>query len=102
VIGGVVVPAGSYALCTLPSRAGWKLIINKTTSVGSGFCPPVDDLARVDLRVRPLREPAESFTIWLVPEVERDAAGGPGRGLGRGTIRLAWGDVELSTEWSLR
>jgi hypothetical protein len=100
-IGGVVVPKGAYMLCTLPSRGGWKLIINKNSTTND-FCPADQDLARVDLRLRQLREPLDSFTIWLVPEVTRTASGGIGDGLGRGVLRLAWGDVELSTDWSVR
>jgi hypothetical protein len=37
-----------------------------------------------------------------VPEVERNATGGIAGGLSRGVLRLAWGDVELSTDWALR
>jgi len=101
-IGGVVVPKGSYTLYTLPSRSGWKLIINKNTGQWGTDYLPEHDLARVDLRVRQLREPLDSFSIWLVPDVERNAQGGIAGGLSRGVLRLAWGDVELSTNWSLR
>ncbi len=101
-IGGVAVPKGSYTLYTLASRSGWKLIINKNTGQWGTDYLPEHDLARVDLRLRQLREPLESFTIWLVPDVTRDAQGGISGGLPRGVLRLAWGDVELSTDWSVR
>jgi hypothetical protein len=101
-IGGVAVPKGSYTLYTLPSRSGWKLIINKNTGQWGTDYLPEHDLARVDLRARQLREPLDSFSIWLVPEVERNAQGGISGGLPRGALRLAWGDVELSTDWSVR
>jgi hypothetical protein len=101
-IGGVAVPRGSYTLYTLPSRSGWKLIINKSTGQAGTDYAPEQDLARVDLRVRQLREPLDSFSIWLVPEVERNAQGGIAGGLARGVLRLAWGEVELSTDWSVR
>lgn len=101
-IGGAAVPKGSYTLYTLPSRGGWKLIINKNTGQWGTDYLPEHDLARVDLRTRQLREPLKSFSIWLVPEVERNAEGGIAGGLSRGVLRLAWGDVELSTDWSLR
>jgi hypothetical protein len=100
-IGGVAVPKGSYTIYTLPSRSGWKLIINKNTGREVDYLPE-QDLARVDLRVRQLREPLDSFSIWLVPDVERNAQGGISGGLSRGVLRLAWGDVELSTDWSVR
>jgi hypothetical protein len=101
-IGGVVVPKGSYTLYTLPSRSGWKLIINKNTGQWGTDYLPEHDLARVDLRTRQLREPLDSFSIWLVPDVERNAEGAIADGMSRGVLRLAWGDVELSTDWSLR
>lgn len=101
-IGGAVVPKGSYTLYTLPTRSGWKLIINKNTGQWGTEYLQEHDLARVDLRTRQLREPLESFSIWIVPDVERNAQGGISGGLSRGVLRLAWGDVELSTDWSLR
>jgi hypothetical protein len=101
-IGGVAIPKGSYTLYTLPSRNGWKLIINKNTGQWGTDYLPEHDLARVDLRARQLREPLDSFSIWLVPEVERNAQGGISGGLPRGVLRLAWGDVELSTDWNVR
>jgi Protein of unknown function (DUF2911) len=101
-IGGVAVPKGSYTLYTLPSRAGWKLIINKNTGQWGTDYLPEHDLARVDLRARQLREPLDSFSIWLVPAVTRNAEGGISGGLPRGVLRFAWGDVELSTDWSVR
>jgi DUF2911 family protein len=101
-IGGVAVPKGSYTLYTLPSRNGWKLIINKNTGQWGTDYLPEHDLARVELKARQLREPLDSFSIWLVPDVERNAQGGISGGLPRGVLRLAWGEVELSTDWSVR
>jgi hypothetical protein len=101
-IGDVAVPKGSYTLYTLPSRNGWKLIINKNTGQWGTDYLPEHDLARVDLRARQLRDPLDSFSIWLVPDVERNPQGGISGGLPRGVLRLAWGDVELSANWSVR
>jgi hypothetical protein len=101
-IGGAVVPKGSYTLYTLPSRSGWKLIINKNTGQWGTDYAPEHDLARVDLRARELREPLDSFSIWLVPDVTRNARGGISGGLPRGVLRLAWGEIELSTDWAVR
>lgn len=102
VIGGAVVPKGTYTLCTLPSRAGWKLIINRAAEQMGQFCPPDQDLARVDLRVRQREEPLESLTIWLIPSVESATGSSLGRGLPRGELRIGWSTFELSTDWRLR
>jgi hypothetical protein len=87
-IGGTAVPKGAYVVLTLPSRTGWKLILQK-----SGQAPgvPAADFARIDLRQTTLTQPLESLTIWLIPATATDAA--------RGELRLAWGTVQLSTDW---
>jgi hypothetical protein len=90
-VGGVRVPRGDYTLYTLATRGGWKLIINRQTGQWGTEYDAKQDLARVDLRQRTLRDPVESFTMWLVPT-----------GSTRGTLRMAWGTAELSTEWSVR
>jgi hypothetical protein len=88
-IGGTRVPKGSYTLFTVAGPGGSKLIINKQTGQWGTEYKPDQDLARVDLTARTLREPVESFTIWLVP----DAQGASG------TLRMAWGERELSAPW---
>lgn len=90
-IGNTRVPRGSYTLYTLATRNGYKLIVNRQTGQWGTEYDPKRDLARIDLRARTLREPQESFTIWLVP------AGGA-----RGVLRMAWGTLELSTDWVAR
>jgi hypothetical protein len=102
VIGGAIVPKGSYTLYTRPSRSGWKLIINKNTGQWGTEYREEHDLARVDLRTRELRDPIDSFSIWLVPDVTRGPEGRITGGLPRGVLRLAWGEIELSTDWSVR
>ncbi|NUO63929.1 MAG: DUF2911 domain-containing protein [Gemmatimonadaceae bacterium] len=95
-IGGTFVPKGSYSLYTLASRAGAKLIINKQTGQWGTVYDPKLDLARIDLATRTLSEPAESFTITLVPA---DPAKEPGPAHGR--LVLAWGTTEMSTAWKV-
>ena len=97
VIGGARIPKGTYVLQTLPSRSGWKLLIQRpagqspTTPVSSD---PANEVARVDLRRTTLPMPLESLTFWLIPSREP--------GVQRGELRLAWGTVLLATDWSLR
>lgn len=93
VIGGATLPAGAYVLYTLPSRAGWKLIFQKSEGQTAEH-DPVKDLARVDLRLTQLSAPMESLTMWLIPSTA------PGKGAGE--LRFAWGRNMLSTDWSLK
>jgi hypothetical protein len=97
VIGGANLPKGKYTLLTLPSRAGWKLIVQKEPAQppadDAGY-NPANDVARIDLRETALPAPVESFTMWLIPT--------RGTGAPRGQLMLAWGTVGLSTEWSVK
>jgi hypothetical protein len=69
VIGGATVPAGSYALWTIPAPApsGWTLIISR--QVGSGLEYSAEhDLGRVPLRSETLPQPVDRFTIAIRPQ----------------------------------
>lgn len=94
VIGGLQVPKGKYTLFTLPTAAGWKLIINKNTGQWGTAYAAEHDLGRVDLRKRTLASPVEAFSMWLIP------SGQPG--VPRGELRFAWGDAELSVDWTMK
>lgn len=94
VLGGQSVPKGKYTLFALPSAAGWKLIVNKNTGQWGTDYKAEHDLVRIDLRKRTLASPVESFSMWLIPA-------GPPRGT-QGELRFAWGDVELSTDWTAK
>lgn len=92
VIGGAAVPSGSYTLFTLPTREGWTLIINRKTGQWGTQYDAAQDLARVKLRARTLRDPVESLAITLVP----------GRGTpAGGELTIAWGTVHLATDWTV-
>jgi hypothetical protein len=95
VLGGATIPKGTYALFTLPSQSGWKLIVQKNVAQSPTEYTEVNDVARVNLRVQRLAAPIESLSITLVPSTE---ATGPARG----ELRLAWGTVGLSTDWSMK
>lgn len=94
VIGGVDVPRGEYALFTLPSRAGWKLVLQKNTGQAIADYNAAQDVARIDLRRRELAAPLESLTMWLIPATT------PGKALGE--LRISWGTFELTTGWSVK
>ncbi len=93
VIGDASVPRGVYTLFTLPSEVGWKLIVNRQTGQWGTDYDPAQDLVRIDLRVRMLREPAESLSWFLVPARDRSP---------RGVLKIVWGDTELSADWRVR
>jgi Protein of unknown function (DUF2911) len=64
VVGGAVVPAGSYTLFTIPNKDKWVLIISKKTGEwGTDYPGPSNDLARVDMKVSTQSSPVENFTI---------------------------------------
>lgn len=73
VMEGVTVPAGSYSLWTIPSRRGWKLVLNRQTKNAAGRplwgteYDPTQDFLRLDLATRTLDQPVERFTIALEP-----------------------------------
>lgn len=98
VIGGKSLPKGTYVLQTLPTRAGWKLLVQKPVELPPGTdAPPYDpakDLARIDLRQSALPNPLESLTMWLIPSRQPGAP--------RGELILAWGNISLATDWSVK
>lgn len=97
-IGGKPVPQGTYVVWTLPTRAGWTLVLQKSAApAGAQPVTPyssANDVARIELRQQALASPVESLTMWLIPA--RDASPA------RGELRLAWGTTQLSTDWVVR
>jgi hypothetical protein len=97
VIGGSTLPKGKYRLETFPSRSGWKLLIQRDVDPPPGPPQPynpANDLARIDMRQTALASPIESLSMWLIPA---RGAGSP-----RGELRIAWGNVQLSTDWAAK
>lgn len=97
VIGGTRLPKGTYVIQTFPTRAGWKLLIQKEVAQpAAAEVPynPANDIARIDLRQTTLPAPLESLTMWLIPSREPGAP--------RGELILAWGTIALATEWSVK
>jgi hypothetical protein len=66
-IGRTPVPAGKYAVFTLPSAAGWKLILSKNIGDDAAVYAPGQDFARIDMTADSLAAPAEQFTIVIEP-----------------------------------
>jgi len=62
---GVVVPAGFYTLWSLPTAAGWKLVVNSETGQWGTAHDAAKDLYTIDLVRSTLPEAAERFTIGV-------------------------------------
>jgi hypothetical protein len=77
-IGSTMLQPGKYTLWTIPSRSGWKLIINKETGQWGTAYKKENDVARVDMKTETLPATVEQFTISIVP----DGSGG--------VLRLDW------------
>jgi hypothetical protein len=90
VIGGLMVPRGTYTLWTLPSETGWQLIINRQTGQWGTIYDPAQDLGRVPLEVRRLTDPVEQLTI----RIESRTVGG--------MLIIAWDTYEASVPFSPR
>lgn len=91
-IGDTRVPKGVYTMFTLPTRAGWQLIVSKKTGQWGTEYDAAHDFARIPLRARTIAEPLDSFTIWLVPATDAPA---------RGMLKMAWGTTELAADWKV-
>lgn len=90
-IGDLLVPKGSYSLFTLPTEAGWKLIVNKTDKQWGAFkYDEKQDLGRVDMKVSQIKTPVEQFTIDL-------AKAGPGA-----RLRMQWENTMAAVEVKLK
>jgi hypothetical protein len=64
--GGADVPAGSYALYTIPGKKEWTVIINKVTGQwGSYQYDEKNDLVRAKVKPVALPTPVETFSIGL-------------------------------------
>ena len=97
ILGGKAIPKGKYVVQTLPSRTGWKLLIQKEPTsppVADAPYDPKNDFARIDLRQTTLPAPLESLTMWLIPA---RGSGGP-----RGDLIIVWGNISLATDWSVK
>ena len=93
-IGGMPVAKGNYVVFTVPSRSGWKLILQRSVGQSAMDYDQKNDVTHIDLRYSALPMPIESLTMWLIPSLAPGAA--------KGELRIAWGTDQLSTDWSVR
>jgi len=61
---GQNVPAGEYALFTIPGKTEWTIILNKTTKQWGAYdYKEADDFLRFKVKAAVLKDKAETFTI---------------------------------------
>lgn len=83
--GGLLVPAGTYTLYTVPGAQTWKLVVSKQTGQWGTEYHEDRDLGRADLKVETLPKPVDQFTIGITE-------GGSG-----GVLTLDWGTTRATT-----
>lgn len=98
-LGTLALPRGDYTLFALYARSGWQLIVNRGTGQWGTDYDQSKDVGRIPLTSRPLAEPEESLTFYLVPESAKPADGYAEL---RGTLRMKWGRTELSAPWRVQ
>lgn len=85
-LGGASVPAGSYALFTIPEQKEWTIILNKVTGQWGAYTyDSANDLVRVKGSVSALGSPVETFTIDL-NDLRNESA----------TLTLTWEKTRVS------
>jgi len=78
-LGSLHVPAGSYTLYTIPGEKDWTLIVNKQTGQWGTEYDAAQDLGRVKMTAKPLKNTVETFMIGLNPS-----------GAKSGVLSLTW------------
>lgn len=85
------IPAGKYALLTIPSQKEWTIILNKdTTLYGAYHYKQELDLIRLKVQAKKTDHWAEAFTIYI--DVVNDMA----------RIHLHWGETIVSFDLETR
>ena len=63
---GVLLPAGTYSVFTIPEAIRWTIILNRDVGLwGSYNYNPQQDVMRFDVVVQEIKEPQEQFTMKL-------------------------------------
>ncbi|SHM86047.1 Protein of unknown function [Cyclobacterium lianum] len=77
---GQPLPAGKYALYTVPGKSAWTVIFSKNTELwGAMGYDQADDALRVNVPVEKLKKPVETFTIQFAALTDTGA-----------TLQLSW------------
>jgi hypothetical protein len=79
-LGGLMVPAGTYTLWTVPHRAGVDLVVNRQTGQWGTEYNRAQDLGRAPMKAENVDTPLDKFTISIEPSDAR-----------HGTLVMSWG-----------
>jgi hypothetical protein len=84
-IGGREIPAGSYALFSIPGEKEWTVILNRVTGEWGAYSySEASDVLRVRVEPQALAQPVETFTIDL-GEIRTESA----------VLNLAWENTRV-------
>lgn len=90
-IGNKKIPKGKYTLYAVVNAADWTLILNKETDIWGAFkYDEKKDVARINVPVQKLPEPAEAFTMYF----EKAGAGT--------NLIIAWDEVKVALPIALK
>jgi len=89
VIGGKQIPAGKYAIFTIPGENEWTVIFNKQTGQWGTKYDQAQDLARITVTPTKLQQPVEQFTISFDQ-----------RGPNAGVMKLEWENTSVSVDFT--
>ena len=84
-IGDLAVPAGTYTLYSIPGEKEWTLIVNKQTGQWGTNYDQSQDLGRVKMTVKPVKDTVETFVIGVTPS-----------GGNKGALTLTWENTQAS------
>ncbi len=72
-LNGNAVPAGEYALFTVPGKNEWEIVLSRNVAWGVNEYKKEGDVARFKVKSRALTEPVERFTITIANITDNSA-----------------------------
>jgi len=89
-LNGAEIPAGQYALYTIPDKQEWTVILSKDTTASIFDYNPTNDLVRLKATPVKLADPVETFTLGL-NDIRDDSA----------TLNLDWEQTRVPVKLEL-
>ena len=89
-IGPMKLPAGTYAIWTIPDEKEWQIILNRNIHAFHLDYDASQDIGKTKMSVKTLSEPVEQFRIELRPD-----------GGNKGTLALLWERTEATVGFTL-